>query len=321
MRMTAGKPGKTSEKIPLEEELASWGRKLLHHARNFGVRVFVHLAALACGGTVAVTTASVMSGLCVYAGLICLVPGNIGVTPAWLAPVGLGLAQTAVLAFFGLPLAQAVFWGGAQAWLQRLLHQRRDMGGEWLALLLLLPVGIRLVADMGSLAPFLFAFSGIFLAGCAIARALFHRRRAAADAAAYAHEPKKVVLHRASLAALNDKISRLPRNTQPVTLSIAASTDNILECMRKDSRDLEPGHRFLHRYLTAVHTVVDKHIRLAREAVITPEGIAALEKSGEMLARLDAAFAREHARLLKNDVTDFSADLEVLDTLLKMDGR
>jgi uncharacterized protein (DUF1778 family) len=91
--------------------------------------------------------------------------------------------------------------------------------------------------------------------------------------------------------------------------------------MAADARDLEPGHRFLNRYFKAAHSVVDKHRSLSREEAVTRELAEALDKSREMLSRLGGVFARERERLLRNDVTDFSADLAVIDTLLKMDGR
>jgi hypothetical protein len=39
------------------------------------------------------------------------------------------------------------------------------------------------------------------------------------------------------------------------------------------------------------------------------------------LDRLVGAFHEEHGNLLRNDTMRFTADLNVLDTLLKMDGR
>lgn len=314
-------PGETA---PSEDKVAEWGGKAAEYLKGFGVRVFVHIAALLSGCAVAITSSSVMAGVCVYAGVICIVARGISATPGWLAPAGFGVLQTAVLAFLGLPLPQALFWGGAQAWLQRALHKRLAMGSEWMALLPLLPIGIYLMAGMVSLKALLVSFFGVFVAGRGTARVI-HRLRHPVSEKEKQHrglpEPEKVTVYRASLAALDGKIPRLPRGVQAVASSIAASAGNILECMSNDPRDLEPGHRFLNRYMNAVHTVVDKHIRLAREHAITPEIIEALTKSEDMLARLDTAFAREHARLLENDVTDFSADLTVLDTLLKMDGR
>ncbi|MDL2209461.1 5-bromo-4-chloroindolyl phosphate hydrolysis family protein [Desulfovibrio sp. OttesenSCG-928-O18] len=317
------RPGETGPESD-EDAIVEWSGKIVRFLKGFGVRVFVHIAALVCGGAVAATSASVMAGVCVYTGVICLVARGISPTPDWLLPAGLGAVQTAVLAVFGLPLPQAIFWGGAQAWLQRRLQKHLAIDSEWLALLLLLPVGIYLVAGMASLKILPLSFFALFIAGRGLARIIHRLQNPVSEEEKRRRslpEPEKVTVYRASLTTLDAKIPQLPRSLQPVAASIATSTGNILECMVQDPRDLEPGHRFLNRYLVAVHTVVDKHIRLARENTITPEIIEALTASEDMLTRLNTAFAQEHARLLQNDVSDFSADLSVLDTLLKMDGR
>ena len=83
---------------------------------------------------------------------------------------------------------------------------------------------------------------------------------------------------------------------------------------------VDHGARFLKRYLAATHGIVDTHLRFAHDKDISPDVASALARSNDMLARLKVAFAKEHALLLQNDVTDFSADLKTLDTLLKMDG-
>ena len=44
-------------------------------------------------------------------------------------------------------------------------------------------------------------------------------------------------------------------------------------------------------------------------------------RSGQLLERLEKAFTDEHGRLLQNDTVNFTAELNVLDKLLKMEGR
>ncbi|MDR3074347.1 MAG: 5-bromo-4-chloroindolyl phosphate hydrolysis family protein [Deltaproteobacteria bacterium] len=301
--------------------LAAWGRAAVAGVRGFGMRLFVHTAALLCGLTAG---SSLLTGLCVYVGLICLAARGISLRSDWLTPALSGLAQTAVLMPAGFPPEQALFWGGAQAWLQRLLLKRLRMGSEWLALLLLLPLGMRLVSalpTLAALAALAVSFAGIGLAGFAAGRFFAWRGNAPAQSPEGPPEPPRIAAHRASLAGINDKAARLPRSVRGLVESIARSAGNILDYMAANPRDLETGHRFLARYLNAAHAVVDKHLRLAREEVITPETAEALARSEETLARLEAAFAGEYARFLSNDATDFTADLAVLDTLLKMDGR
>ncbi|CAK7003477.1 MAG: hypothetical protein DELT_00129 [Desulfovibrio sp.] len=303
------------------EYASGLGGKALKAAHGFGQRVFVHLAAVICGLSTWGVTKSPVAGLSVYTGLICLVSRGISITPQWLGPTLAGVVQAAVYLVLGLAsLPAAIFWGGAQTWLQRLLLKKLNMGTEWFALLLILPGVIRIFAH----SPSKLWLAGLFTAVALVARVVIMAvcaDRTAVKVVAHKDEPERVTRHRASLAELAAKLPQLPKSARTVAESIAATTERILECMVRDPNDLEPGHRFLNRYLVAVHSLVDKHIRLARENVITPEIADALAKSEEMLIRLDGVFSKEHEYLLKNDVADFSADLSVIDTLLKMDGR
>lgn len=311
----------TTEKSA-EDTIIELGGKALAGAKGFGLRVFVHVVALVCGATVALMGSSFLAGACVYAGVICIVARGVGVSPEWLIPASIGLVQTGALAALGFPLPHAIFWGGAQSWLQRLLGKRMNMGSEWVALFLLLPLGIYLLRDVRPITPFLCSFFGLLLVGRIVARIV--RRKMTVAVAADAMpllESERLVAQRVSLEEFKAKLVQLPQSVRPVAEAIAVSAGNILDSMSRDSRDMEPGHRFLNRYLKAAHTVTDKHVQLARENVVTPEIIEALAKSEEMFSRLDGAFAQEHERLLRNDVSDFSANLQVLDTLLKMDGK
>lgn len=320
-----GAPMKPPSDPVLDLDIAAkWGYKTLDQLKGLGKRIFVHIVAVACAAAIAVSAGSVLAGICAYAGIICIVARGIAMTPAWLVPALAGAIQAAVLVLFDVPFPQALFWGGAQSWLQRLLQKRLGMGSEWGMLLLILPLGIYLLTS----APLLIlfgSFAALGLAGAVVSRGFAFREQALARAEEIRKkgppEPDKVAAYRASLADFRRKIESLPANAHPLAVAIADSTANILDCMAKDTRDLEPGHRFLNRYFKAAHSVVDKHVSLAREKVITGEIAEALEKSREMLARLDDVFAKEHGKLLENNVTDFSADLAVLDTLLKMDGK
>lgn len=304
--------------------LATWGARALEELKGLGKRIFVHLAVFVCAAATAITTKSVMAGFCVYVGGICIVARGISLAPGWLVPAGAGVLQAVLLVLFGFPLPQALFWGGAQSWLQRLLQKRQRMGGEWGVLLLILPGAVALFSST----PLLLltgAFAGVAVTGCIMGNLAARRAEQAAKRPGLSCQadgaPEKVARHRAALGDFKLKVADLPLAVRPFGESIAISTSDILECMTTDERDLEPGHRFLNRYFRAAHGVVEKHISLSREQVITMELGDALEKSREMLIRLDEAFAKEHTRLLQNDVTDFSADIAVIDTLLKMDGR
>lgn len=296
------------------------------YLRGFGMRVFVHLAGFVAAFAVGMSS-SVPSSLtataaaCAYTGVICLVARGMERTPSWLVPAAAGAVQTVLLLIFGFPLYQALFWGGAQTWLQRVFAKQLRMGSEWLVLLLILPLGIRLLDGMTPLGVLLPSFAGLAIAARVALRVIV-RRLAGPVPVILGKDPLDIIApHKVAIASLRAKNARLPQDVRGTVEGIAMAADNILACMAADPRDLEAGNRFLKRYLTAVHTVADKHARLSREREITPEAIEALAKSGEMLHRLESAFTKEHTYLLQNDATDLSAELNVLDTLLKMDGR
>ncbi len=314
----------SGDEIPALALAAKWGAQGLEGIQKLGKRVFAHIVIFAGAAAAALSSGSLLAGLCVYVGGICIFARGASLAPAWLVPAGIGVLQTLFLAGFGFPLPQALFWGGVQSFIQRLIQKRLRMGGEWAALLFILPIAIYLL-PITPLTPLLASLAGGVEVGLLAARGVARRRELAEKMEALRKHgpppPEKVRIYRESLEDFTAKIARLPADVQPLARSIAASTSNILECMAADERDIEPGHRFLNRYFKAAHSVVDKYAGLSREQVVTREMIEALDKSRETLARLDEVFAKEHTRLLRNDVTDFSADLAVIDTLLKMDGK
>lgn len=120
---------------------------------------------------------------------------------------------------------------------------------------------------------------------------------------------------------LSVKALSLPDELRDFVERIAQAAEGILLCMRKDPQDVASGDRFLSRYLKAAHTVVDEYDRLSRQGGAHQSVSTALARSNDLLARLAAAFVEEHAALLRNDTVNFTAELNVLDTLLKMDGK
>ena len=126
---------------------------------------------------------------------------------------------------------------------------------------------------------------------------------------------------RDSAQRLEGKKGKLPPALRPHLKGIRETTESILECIRTDPEDVAPGTRFLVRYLPATHKVVDEHIRLSQEGGRYKNVQEALERSGALLARLEQAFIDEHCDLLRNDTMNFTAEIHVLDTLLKTQGK
>lgn len=124
-----------------------------------------------------------------------------------------------------------------------------------------------------------------------------------------------------SVEELRQKRFLLTEELKQVLLDLCDSARDILKSMESDPRDRERGERFLRRYLKETHKLVDNHARFMREKNLNSDLAETLEHSSQILTRLKDAFAQEYAALLRNDADDFSADIKVLDKLLKMEGK
>ncbi len=321
-------------------------KKGLSKAKSFALRVVIHLSAFFCAG-VMVDFVPSFTALGVYIGLVCLVARDTSMETDWLAPTGFGVAQMLVCLALGIPMTHALFWGGAQAWVQRLFMKRFSMGTEWVALILLLPLALQLSTTTLSILPLLGSFAALTAVGSAFwaLRSKLQAKKLEQQSAANkkesrvenkekAHLQEEVsaakddgpfTKYKESIVKLRTKQLLLPADMQESLRNLITSADAIVLCMQEDRRDKESGEKFLRRYLPATHSVLDKFCRLSGNAMgnsTASEDIAEpLRETGEMLQRLEQAFAHEHKSLLRNDIDDFSADLKVLDTLLKMEGR
>lgn len=114
----------------------------------------------------------------------------------------------------------------------------------------------------------------------------------------------------------------LPDDLQPYIETIYRSAQNILDTVRDKPQNEHAAVQFLNRYLGASHRVADEIVGLMRSDSNAGEALQKqLIRSKELLARLETAFASEHAHLLQAEVINLTAELGVLDSLLKMDGH
>ncbi|MDL2315938.1 5-bromo-4-chloroindolyl phosphate hydrolysis family protein [Desulfovibrio sp. OttesenSCG-928-A18] len=132
---------------------------------------------------------------------------------------------------------------------------------------------------------------------------------------------KRIRQFRANAETLVRKAAGLPEALGVHVRAISQSTEKILICMRDDPADVVPGDKFLSRYLGAADRVVDEYARLFAQGASQEEISQILKRGEELLGKLSTAFEEEHAQLLKNDTMNFTAELNVLDKLLKMDGK
>lgn len=130
------------------------------------------------------------------------------------------------------------------------------------------------------------------------------------------------------IGEFRDSATQLLDKSQPLSLKvrrcvdgIARSTEKILVSMRDDPQDVLQADRFLSRYLRAAHSIVEEYARLSSQASTHPAINETLIRSENLLERLEAAFATEYASLLQNDTLNFTAELNVLDKLLSMEGK
>ncbi len=309
----------------------------LDNVKKIGLRIVVHISAFFCAGVVANFIPG-YTAAAMYVGLICLVARDIRLSTEWLTPAGLGVLQLVLCYSFGLPFHEAVFWGGAQAWTQRLFMKKYALGTEWVTAVFLFPLALKFSATS-----LLLGVTSVSFAVIALGGVVFWQIRTRLAAKKLTQETGPVVditdtskvksaakeamysEYKTSIAKLRSKQLLLPRSVQPTMLALTKSADAIVLCMKEDNRDTESGEKFLHRYLPATHSVLDNYCRLAGNSIANVNASEdinqALRESEEVLQRLEQAFSHEHKSLLRNNIEDFSADLKVLDTLLKMEGR
>ncbi len=105
--------------------------------------------------------------------------------------------------------------------------------------------------------------------------------------------------------------------------TIAAAAHGIIRQMRSDPSDKAAGERFLRRYLKATAEVVGERKRLEQATASnrTEAMRTALARSDEVLEHMASAFRDEEQFLMNNDTVNFTAQLNALDTFMKMRGH
>ncbi len=300
--------------------------------KNFSIRFLIHFLSLICAMQIAdvfETFNNISSMIAAYLGLICLFARGHSLQFTWLMPTVIGLAQLFVSLVFAMPFAWAIFFGGLQAYIQRVFIKKFKMGYEWIVLVFLLMAlwetpnpnsPVLLIASF-----ILFFFVGLILnqsyAFYMKKQQKAHKLKIEENAKAEEEKNKEPYEDfRQSIKDLYPKQAWLPQELQGTLFTLIVTAEAIIQSMLKDSRDVKGGEKFLSRYLPATHSVLDSYKRYCNSP--KSEAITkALEQSEEVLDRLAKAFTQEYEYLLRNDVDDFSANLRVLDTLLKMEGR
>jgi hypothetical protein len=105
--------------------------------------------------------------------------------------------------------------------------------------------------------------------------------------------------------------------------AIAYASYGIIKQMREDPTDKPAGERFLKRYLKATAEVVSERRRLEQSSSSNRSQAlsSALSRSDEVLEHMAQAFRDEEQYLMNNDTVNFTAQLNALETFMKMRGH
>ncbi|EOC1347986.1 5-bromo-4-chloroindolyl phosphate hydrolysis family protein [Cronobacter turicensis] len=128
-----------------------------------------------------------------------------------------------------------------------------------------------------------------------------------------AFNPQREVVYLASLQGLAPEL-------QTEIDGIINYTNLIMHCIENDPKDVEPGTKFLQRYLPAVREITTKSHRLVEQQTENSSATEINARSAAMLRTLHSAFSQQHARLLENDKTELAIEMSTLDKMLKTDG-
>lgn len=124
------------------------------------------------------------------------------------------------------------------------------------------------------------------------------------------------------------KLTTLKRAAERITdqrvrgkaYAVCDSVARILSDIREDPKDLRPARKFLGYYLDATIKVVDRYVTLSAKTVQTDEITALLRRVEESLDTIKAAYDKQLAQLLENDVIDLDTELDVLERTIRMEG-
>ena len=124
-----------------------------------------------------------------------------------------------------------------------------------------------------------------------------------------------------SLAALRKAAKVIgDRSAATKVAEIAKLVERILDDIRKDPKDLRNARQFLGYYLDATIKIVDRYVEISAQGLSDASVQASLRKVEGMLETIRAAFEKQLARLLSDDVLDLDTELGLLEKTIRMEG-
>jgi len=125
----------------------------------------------------------------------------------------------------------------------------------------------------------------------------------------------------AKLAQFESLVNRIESKTiQAKAMQIAALEHKILEDIESDPKDLKPARGFLTYYQDAAINIIRKYLQIMERGGSVSDIQTSVAKVEPILETIKAAFEKQLARLLENDVLDLDIEISVLEKTLKMEG-
>lgn len=112
----------------------------------------------------------------------------------------------------------------------------------------------------------------------------------------------------------------LPQRIDDEVQGIIKYARLIQECMLTDPHDVEPGNRFLQRYLPATLEIVEKGAELTQKLKQHGDATEFKAHKIDILQALHSAFLQKYIQLLENDEAALKTEMSTLEKLLKTDG-
>lgn len=109
------------------------------------------------------------------------------------------------------------------------------------------------------------------------------------------------------------------RDSQIKTRSeeICAAADRILKTLKEQPENIPDVRRFFNYYLPTLNKILSKYRQLQDSGVLTPE---TRETTLACLGNIKTAMDKQHENLFSDDVMDITAEMEVMNMILKGEG-
>jgi len=125
----------------------------------------------------------------------------------------------------------------------------------------------------------------------------------------------------AKLAQFESLVNRIESKTiQAKAMQIASLEHKIIEDIESDPKDLKPARGFLTYYQDAAINIIRKYLQIMERGGSVSDIQTSVAKVEPILETIKAAFEKQLARLLENDVLDLDIEISVLEKTLKMEG-